>query len=255
MTEETEAIKETAKATQELAKTTGKAVDAGREFGGFISRYISGPLEQGMGIFEDKLKYMRWERQMRLMQRASDYMASIGIEAPTKPIPLKLAVPLLEAASLEDDDYLQDLWAKLLVNSSIEGSPIDLNRSYIDILERLSHLEARILSVIYALPEDELRNKSILTANLPDSAEVEDENNKKEPIQPSDEVTFALANLERLGCISLPTTWGGGQIFSTIYSAVLGMNYPAASCGVSNPGFGDSKRGKPRGIYPERLNN
>jgi Abortive infection alpha len=222
MSEKTEAVKESAKATQEVAKTTGKAIDAAREFGGFISRYISGSLEQGMGIFEDKLKYMRWERQMRLMRRASAYMASIGVDTPTKPIPLKLAVPLLEAASLEDDDYLQDLWAKLLVNSSIEGSPIDLNRSYIDILERLSHLEAKILSVIYAQPEIKVRNRSILTGNLPDSVEVEDENSKEEPMQPSEEVIFALANLERLGCISLPTSWGGGQIFSTIYPAVLG---------------------------------
>jgi len=222
MHEETEAVKETAKAAQEIAKTTGKAIDASQEFGGFISRYISGPLEQGIGIFEDKLKYMRWERQMRLMQRASDYMASMGIEAPTKPIPLKLAIPLLEAASLEDDDYLQDLWAKLLVNSSIEGSPINLNRSYIDILERLSHLEAKILNVIYTLPEDKLKNQSILTGNLPESVEIKNENNKKELAELTEEVTFALANLARLGCISLPTTWGGGQVFSTIYSAVLG---------------------------------
>jgi len=224
MTEETEAVKETAKAAQEIAKTTGKAIDASQKFGGFVSRYISGPLEQGMGIFDDKLKYMRWERQMRLMEKASEYMASLGIEAPTKPIPLKLAIPLLEAASLEDDDYLQDLWTKLLVNSSIEGSPIDLNRSYIDILERLSHLEANILSVIYGLPEDELKNKSILTGNLPDSVEIKDENNKEEPKQPSKEVTLALANLARLGCISLPTTWGGGEIFSTIYPAVMGRS-------------------------------
>ncbi|MDY6879874.1 MAG: Abi-alpha family protein [Thermodesulfobacteriota bacterium] len=224
MTEETEAVKETAKAAQEIAKTTGKAIDASEKFGGFVSRYISGPLEQGMGIFEDKLKYMRWERQMRLMERASAYMKSIGIEAPTKPIPLKLAIPLLEAASLEDDDYLQDLWAKLLVNSSIKGSPIDLNRSYIDILERLSHLEATILSVIYALPKEEIRNKSILTGNLPDSVEVQDENNKEEPKLPSKEVTLALANLARLGCISLPTTVGGGELFSTIYPAVMGRS-------------------------------
>jgi hypothetical protein len=224
MSEETEAVKETAKAAQEIAKTTGKAIDASQKFGGFVSRYISGSLEQGMGIFEDKLRYMRWERQMRLMEKASEYMASLGVESPTKPIPLKLAIPLFEAASLEDDDYLQDLWAKLLVNSSIEGSPIDLNRSYIDILERLSHLDAHILSVIYALPEDELRNKSILTGSLPVSIDIEGENNNEEPKQPSKEVTLALANLARLGCISLPNTWDGGEVFSTIYSAVMGRN-------------------------------
>ena len=116
------------------------------------------------------------------------------------------------------------MWAKLLVNTSIESSPINLNRSYIDILNCLTHLEANILSVIYALPEDELRNKSILTGNLPDSVDIKDENNKEEPKQPSKEVTLALANLARLGCISLPTTWDGGEIFSNIYPAVMGRS-------------------------------
>lgn len=111
-------IHESAKAVQEIAKTTGKAIDAGEKFGVFISRFISGPLEQGMGIFEDKLKYMRWERQVRLMQRADQLMKEICLDKPTRSIPLKLAVPLLEAASLEDDDTLQDLWARLLVNAA-----------------------------------------------------------------------------------------------------------------------------------------
>ena len=112
MNEETEAVKETAKAVQEtakaaqeIAKTTGKVIDVGQRFSSFISRYIFGSLEQGMGIVEDKLKYMRWERQYRFMEKVEEYMTSIGIEKPTKPIPLKLAIPLLEAASLEDDDY------------------------------------------------------------------------------------------------------------------------------------------------------
>ena len=61
---------ETAKAIQEVAKTTGKAIDASEKFGTFFSRFAQGSLEQCMGIFEDKLKYMRWERQLRLIKRA-----------------------------------------------------------------------------------------------------------------------------------------------------------------------------------------
>ena len=68
MSEETETIKETARATQEVAKTTSKAIDAGREMGGFVSQYISGPLEQSFGILEDKLKHIRWERKLRLIK-------------------------------------------------------------------------------------------------------------------------------------------------------------------------------------------
>ena len=224
MTDEIEAVKESAKAVQEVAKTSGKMIEATKDFCGFISRYISGPLEQGMGIVEDKLKHIRWERKIRLMQRANDFRKSIGIDAPIKPIPLKLAIPLLEAASLEDDDYLQDLWAKLLVNSTIENGPVDLKRSYIDILESLSHLEAKILSVIYAIPDVEIGNKLLITTNLPASIEMKYEDNREVPIPPNAEVTFALANLARLGCISLPTTWGGGQIFGHIYPSVLGRS-------------------------------
>ncbi len=50
---------EDAKAIQEVAKAAGKAGVAAREAGGFLSKFIVGPLEQGMGIFEDRLKYMR----------------------------------------------------------------------------------------------------------------------------------------------------------------------------------------------------
>lgn len=39
------------KVIQEVAKATGKAIDAAREAGGFIAKFISGPLEHGMGIF------------------------------------------------------------------------------------------------------------------------------------------------------------------------------------------------------------
>lgn len=56
-------VEETAKAVQEVTKTSGKGIDASRCFGGFVAKLISGSLEQGMGIFEDKLKYIRWKRQ------------------------------------------------------------------------------------------------------------------------------------------------------------------------------------------------
>jgi hypothetical protein len=53
-------VEEESKAIQEAAKATSKVIDAAREAGGFIAKFIAGPLEQGIGIFEDRLKYMRW---------------------------------------------------------------------------------------------------------------------------------------------------------------------------------------------------
>ncbi len=194
-------VSETAKAVQELAKTTGKAIDAGEKFGGFISRYVAGSIEQGMGIFEDKLKYMRWERQVRLMQRAEQLLKEIGLSQPTRPIPLKLAIPLLEAASLEDDDTLQDIWARLLVNAANALSHVNLQRAYIEILEQITPQEASILLQIYSLPFEDIQHDGVEVGRLP--FEVAVGKRYEELTDPSDEIKLALANLARLGSVSV----------------------------------------------------
>lgn len=217
-------MSEESKAIEEVAKVTGKAIDASVKFGGFISKYIHGSLEQGMGIFEDKLKYARWENQMRLMQRADKYLKNVGINEPNKPIKLKFAVPLLQAASLEDDDYLQDLWAKLLVNSANEKSNVELTRNYIDILERLSPLEAKILEKIYSIPFEAMQHEGVATKNLPETVEIATDDTNKDTIE-NEELKLALANLSRLGCILLGHTWGGGEVFETVNPTVLGKHF------------------------------
>lgn len=229
MTEETDAIKESAKALQEVAKTTSKAIGASQQFGGFIARFVSGPLEQGMGIFEDKLKYMRWENQQRLMLRAGQFMSEIGMENPTRPIALKLAIPLFQAASLEDDDYLQDKWAELLVNASNSNSGIVLKREYIDILERLTHLEVKILEIIYRLPFSEMSHKGVSTVGLPGSVRIfEDDEEREDKTEPNEDIRIALSNLARLGCIQITHSIGGGEMFYRLNPTLLGKNLVTA---------------------------
>ena len=222
MTIELEAIVESAKAVQEIAKTSGKAIDSANVLGRFIAPFIAGPLEQATGLVEDKLRYMRWERQQRFMERVCQIMKELDENAPTKLVPMKFAVPLFQAASLEDDDYLQDLWANLLVNASVEKQRFELRRAYIDILERLSPLEALVIEKIYSLPDDELQRNAVVTGNLPTYARVEKEGGEDNAVKPSDEVIMALANLARMGCVTMPTSWNGGEIFTTVYPAILG---------------------------------
>lgn len=198
-------------------------------FGGFISRFAASSIEQGMGIFEDKLKYMRWERQFRLMQRAEQLLIETGQTRPLRPIPLKLAVPLLEAASLEDDDYLQDLWARLLVNATNSDNHINLQRAYIAVLEQLTPLEAIILQKIYSLNYDETRHKGVATSGLPNKVAVSTDNGKgEEPAEPSEEVRLALANLARLGCIIIRQSMGGGELFRQVNPTLLGKTFVEA---------------------------
>lgn len=216
-------LNETAKAVQEVAKTTGKAIGAAEKVGGFISRYVGGSLKEGMGILEDKLKFARWERKLVFMQRAEDLQRQANRNGPTRAIPLKLAVPLLEAASLEDDDYLQDLWARLLVNAANANSNVKLQRAHISILEQLTPLEAAILQKIYSLPYDEMRHEGVEASRLPDEVSVVNPKNQDTTVvEPSEEIKLGLANLARVGCIVLQKSWGGGELFNRINPTLLG---------------------------------
>ena len=213
---------EEAKATRTVAETAGKAIDASREFGSFISKYTGGSLEQGLGIFEDKLRYMRWERQVRLMQRAQDFLSEIGIDGPTRQVPMKIAIPLFQGASLEEDDELQDRWATLLVNAADERSEVNVARIYISILEHLSAYEALLLDRIYSVPEKKIP-QGIWTKKLPH--EIIYKEPEGEDMKPHKELELALATLDQLRLITGNLTWSGMQLFERINQTVLGRSF------------------------------
>jgi hypothetical protein len=200
-------MEEESKAIQAIAKATEKGIDAATKVGGFLAKFISGPLEQGMSIFEDKLRYLRWERQIRLMKRAEDFLKEQGLEQPTRPVPLKLAIPLFQEGSLEEDDDLQDIWAKLLVNAADSRNNFQIRSAFISVLKDLSSLDAAILHEIYSVPFTDLQ-KTISTLKLTQNALLEMPEGKEQPILKED-VQISLDNLARLKLISIPIVMMG----------------------------------------------
>jgi hypothetical protein len=218
-----EEITKTAQAIEEVAKTSGKAIDSIQNFCSFIAKFTEGSVREACGIFEDKLRYARWQNQLNLMLKAERFLQEKNLQSRIHPLPFKLAVPLLQAASLEDDPYLQEMWAKLLVNSVSGVTKFELQRVYIDILERLAPYDAHILEIIYSIPYEQCLHKAIITTHLPSHIEVEkDENNAPSP---SEEACFSLLNLDRLNCIAITRSMGGGQIFSMVNQTLLGRGF------------------------------
>jgi hypothetical protein len=211
-------IDEEAKATKEIAKAAGKAIDAARECGKFISKFIAGPLEQGIGIFEDKLKYMRWERQVSFMEKANKTLANRGLTVPNRTLPMKIAIPLFQAAIVEDDDDLQSIWANLLVNAADKDSGVEVTRNFVSILQDISFVEVQILEKIYSIkkaPED-----VVWTRDLPEIALTEKpEENLRGP---KEEVALALSNLSRLGLLDLDILASGARSMLAVDHTVLG---------------------------------
>ena len=192
-----------AKAAAEIAKATGKAIDSASKFGGFMARFISGPLEQLSGIAEDRFKFMRWERQVRLMDRADAVLHARGMTSATRAVPLNIAVPILQAGSLEESNELQDLWANMLVNAADESVDVQFRRAFISIAEDLTYLDKKMLEGIYGPSIKCNQDVAISLQGLPGSPSVlRVPVNKEVEARPIDlQVEVSLGNLARLGMI------------------------------------------------------
>jgi len=218
------------KAAEETAKALQKGIDACRELGGFFSKFIKGSLEQGFGILEDKLKYSRWERQIRLGERAKKFLVDRGLSQPTRELPLQFAIPLLQSASLEENDDLQDRYAALLVNAADVSQRIEPRRAFISILENLQPFDALIFDRIYDVSFDQESEsdsfKGFWTKSLPDR--VTTEKPSKDDLKPLPEVEVSVANLTRLGLVSSPQALGGRTPFYCVYRTALGLAFREA---------------------------
>ena len=112
-------------------------------------------------------------------------------------VPLNVAIPIFEAASIEEDNDLQDLWARLLVNAADANSGIQVRRGLVSILQDFSQAEARLLQAIHNAPS---MNGGVLTKGLPNEY-LEPGKVTEDPGLPPEPVQIGLWQLMRLGCI------------------------------------------------------
>ncbi len=141
-------VEEVAKAAAEASKFGTKALETTERLGSFAAKVFKEPIRDAVGIIGDKLKFMRWERQVRLADRVEEILNERGVKE-TKAVPPKFALPIFENASLEDNDELQDLWAKLLANSMDPNFTEEIRYTYLEIIKSLTPLDVRILHVFY----------------------------------------------------------------------------------------------------------
>ena len=144
-----EEISEIAKTAQEVAKTTRAGIEATEKLGGFVARITNEPVEAIMGIFGDRLKFMRWERQLRLYDREQEILHQRGVGNHLRTVPPKLALPIVENASLEEDDELQDLWANLLASALDPNFKGVVRSAFIDIIKQLEVTDVHVLDAIH----------------------------------------------------------------------------------------------------------
>ena len=135
-----------AKARQAVAETTGKAIDLIASAAPFLGRVLGTPVESAVGIVSDRLQYYRLEKFLDLMETAEASLKRRGI-TDLRSIPAKIALPLLEAATVEEDDDLHAIWARLLANALDPSKPAP-KKMYVDLVSLLEPIDAKIFQFL-----------------------------------------------------------------------------------------------------------
>jgi len=92
-----------------------KAFEKGFEIAkDLLQKIIAPPVEQIGLLMADQVRYWRFKNQVRLLEKAHEYIKKKKVEI--KEVPLKIIAPLLEGASLEENESLREMWVALLVN-------------------------------------------------------------------------------------------------------------------------------------------
>jgi len=89
-----------------------------------------------------------WERLTTLFHNTEKKLRKKGVKM-TRAIPPKIALPLLEHATLEHEDDLHELWENLLT-SALDPSEEEIKRMYVSVLSELSAKDAHALKRLYA---------------------------------------------------------------------------------------------------------
>jgi len=131
--------------TDEIAKQAiNQLADKASEF---LGKVVNPPLEELGGLLADKIKFWRFKNQVNIIVQAKRFIEQKGIQ-PGK-IPLKTLAPLLEHSSWEEDPDMQSKWASLLANAANPKYSYDIHLAYVEILNQLTPLEARLLDLLF----------------------------------------------------------------------------------------------------------
>lgn len=142
------ATEKAADAIKEVATLGSKSVEATTRLAAFLRTIIGDGLTELGGAFNDWAHSFRYLQALKIAERVNQIHRERGITGRLVPIPPRLAIPLLDQATLEDNETLQSMWAGLIANSTDPASTVEPRRSYVGLLASMEPLDARVLMVI-----------------------------------------------------------------------------------------------------------
>jgi hypothetical protein len=142
--------------TREITKTAPEGVRATKKLGAFIARLVQEPADDIVEILTDRLRFARWRRQERLLVEMEKSLQDRNLHGDLLPVPLKIALAILENAAIEEDDSLQDLWAKLLAAAADPAMQSKVRIAFIEVIRQFDAIDAMVLNYCHEQAQTKL---------------------------------------------------------------------------------------------------
>lgn len=113
-----------------------------------MKKLFAPSFEELGGLLADQVKMRRFKNQLKIFERAQELLKEKNLNP--KQVSLKVLAPLIEYSSYEEDENLQEKWARITVNILENNEDILFHQNCISILNRISTSEARLLDMLYS---------------------------------------------------------------------------------------------------------
>ncbi len=195
------AVSEVAKAEQEHQRTYQSALDLVKRAGDYLGG-VFGPASNELSLlFGQQMKFWRFKNAVNVLEKTQALIEQRGLRPEqVKALGFGEGLLLLEAASLEEDDVVQNMWARLVANAVDPKSGNKTEKVFIDILKSLSNREVIFLDLLWQIHD---RTGSRTAAEYEKSrAHIGAQADAKWRSLTAEERGISVQNLVRLRCIT-----------------------------------------------------
>jgi hypothetical protein len=177
----------------EQSKALQEALKLLQGLGGFLKKTFGTVPEDLVGRFGgDWLRVRRLENFARIAEKAQERLKARHVDAPEPPR-LSILLPLIDAAADEEDDQLQDIWARLLAAAADPTRAGLVRLAFVGIVKKMDPLDTLVLREL-STPGVQPAGSMIATMTAKFGVT-------------QDDVIVSSNNLEELGCVvSAPAT-------------------------------------------------
>ena len=186
-----------AKAIEETAKTTGKALDIVHDTGGYLGRVFGDVPTDLVGVLGGAwLSECHIRIRDRFRRRTEQILRERNVQEFIELSP-NLAAALIEGAQEEARDELMELWARLPANA-MDPKLNSVRQSFIAAVKAMDPLDAVVLRIVYERACTRVERGGATSERTASTQELAGAIGRR-----MDEVGVSLTNLERLGLFEM----------------------------------------------------